>query len=55
MVGGGKGRECYVSTNVISFCFYTSTCACTHAHAYVEVSQLNKFANSFGPSCPRPR
>ena len=29
--------------------FYTSTCACSHAHAYVEVSQLNKFANSFGP------
>ena len=27
--------------------FYTSTC--THAHAFVEVSQLNKFANSFGP------
>ena len=32
------------------FFFYTSTCtsACTHAHAYVEVSQLNKVANSFG-------
>ena len=32
--------------------FYTNMCAYTHAHAYVEVSQLNKFANSFGPSCP---
>ena len=31
------------------FFFYTSTCTCTHAHAYVKVSQLNKFANSFGP------
>ena len=31
------------------FFFYTSTCACTHAHVNVEVSQLNKFANSFGP------
>ena len=32
------------------FFFYTSTCTChcTHGHAYVEVSQLNKFANSFG-------
>ena len=33
------------------FFFYTSTCtcACTHAHAYFGVSQLNKFANLFGP------
>ena len=27
--------------------FFFYTCACTLAHAYVEVSQLNKFANSF--------
>ena len=53
MVGGGVGK------GVLSFYtrhfFFFYTCACTHAHAYVEVSQLNKFANSFGPSCPGPR
>ena len=32
--GVGWGRKCYLSTNVISFCFYT----CTNAHAHLKVS-----------------
>ena len=47
MVGGGVGSVIFLQKPFLFF--YTSTCACTHAHAYVEVSQLNKFANSFGP------
>ena len=54
--GRGWGRVGSVIFLQTSFLFfYTSTFACTHAHAYVEVSQLNKFANLFGSSCPGPR
>ena len=50
--GRGWGRVGSVIFLQKSFLFFFYKCACTHAHAYVEVSQLNKFANSFGPSCP---
>ena len=49
---GGYGRECYLSTNLISFCFSTHARAHAPTHTPMSVSQLNKLANSFGPSVP---